>query len=163
MRASAQAALSGRCPRVSAPLTRRDGGGDVCPQRPAPGVAPVAVAGLEALDPLAELRECGGQLSGSAGGVLAQRLGEPLGLVTPEPADGAHGAAGHINGQTRPEPRGAGLDGVDGEGWDTAGRADVEDAAVERDAGGTAAKQADEGGAGRGDGSGRFGHSGPGA
>ncbi|MCY4393229.1 MAG: hypothetical protein OXE43_14470 [Chloroflexi bacterium] len=126
-------------------------------------MATVAAAGLVALDPLSELGEFGGQLSGSAGGVLAQRPGEPLGVLAREPADGAHGASGHMNGQLRPEPRAAGLDGVDGQGRDTAGLADVEDAPIECDVGRTAAEQADEGGAGRGDGSGRFGHSGPGA
>ena len=149
-------------PRQRAADTQ-DGSGNVRPERPAPGVAPVTVAGLEALDPLAELREFGGQFSSDAGGVLAQRPGEPLGLVAPEPADSAYGAAGDMNGEPRPEPRAAGVDGVDGEGWDAAGLADVQDAAVERDAGRTATEQADEGGAGRGDGAGRFGHSGPGA
>lgn len=82
----------------------QDGGGDVCPQRPAAGVAPVAVAGLEARKTFAELGEFGGEFSGGAGGVLAQGPREPLGLLPPEPAGGAYGAAGDMNGQPRPEP-----------------------------------------------------------
>ena len=74
------------------------GAGDVRLERPAPGTAPVTVAGLEALHPLGELREFGGEVRGSIGGVLAQYPRELLGVVAPKSADSMHGTASHMDG-----------------------------------------------------------------
>ena len=121
----------GQVPPRQRTADAQDGGGDVRPQRPAPGLALVVVAGLVAREAFPQLCELGGQLSGSAGSVLAQRPGELLGIGPPEPGDGA--------------------------GRDAAGLADVEDAAVERNADRAAVEEADESDAGRGDGTSRFG------
>ena len=125
------------------------GAGDVRLEPAALRLARIAATGVETVQAVAELCEFRRQRPGDAGGVRAYRLGEPLGLVAGEPADGALGAAGLAHGQSRPEPRAARLDAVDSANRRALGVPEAQHAAVERDTCRASAEQPNEGCAGR--------------
>ena len=141
--------------------TAPGGRGNVRLEAVAHRVAPVAVGRLEALEAVVELRELGRDLPGSTGGILAHRLGEPIGFLPIESADGPLGACGFADRKPRPEPRAARLDSVDRTDGRAGSVTEAHHPAVEGDAGGAAAQQADEQVAGRGDRAGVWGHRGP--
>ena len=137
--------------------------GDVRLEPAAQGLADVAVRRVEAAEAGVEPGELRGQRLRGASRVLADRLGDPFRLAPVESADGALDTAGLADRQPRPEPGAARLDAVDGAdgragGSRAAAVLETQRAIVERDAGGAGAEQPHEGGAGRGDRAGVWGH-----